>query len=317
MTLTPVQQDRVRGVLVGQAVGDALGVPYEFESRRLTGDPGMLGGGLGNYRPGEWSDDTQMAICIAEVAATGADLTSEEALDAIAARFEEWYADGPADIGNQTRAVLGLACRLDGSSAARLRQASRQVHERSGRSAGNGSIMRTSPVALAHLSDRDAAVEAARLISELTHFDPLAGDAAALWTDLIRRAVISGSPLKLDLSVVPGERRDYWAELVADAEAGPPSRFTPNGSAMAALQAAWSAIVSTRSEHGDEGAFSDSVFAAIRIGNDTDTVAAIAGGAVGAVHGLSAIREDWVSALNGWPGLRGADLIEMVGSIIR
>src|SRR3546814_15097454 len=67
----------------------------------------MTGGGLGNFAPGEWSDDTSMALCIAEIAATGADLTSIEALDAIAGGFLRWYDDGPADIGIQTSAVLG------------------------------------------------------------------------------------------------------------------------------------------------------------------------------------------------------------------
>ena len=93
--------DRAAGCLVGMAYGDALGVPYEYGSRPLPplGGAGLFGGGLGNYEPGEWSDDTQMAICIA-MAATEADLTTDD-LDAVAARFEEWYRSGPADIGVQ------------------------------------------------------------------------------------------------------------------------------------------------------------------------------------------------------------------------
>lgn len=315
MTLTQEQRDRSLGVLVGQACGDALGVPYEFGSRHLDGDPQMLGGGLGDYAPGEWSDDTQMALCIAEVAATGADLTSSDALDAIAERFEDWYADGPADIGNQTSAVLGLARTLSGSPAARLRAASRTVHERTGRSAGNGSIMRTAPVALAHLDDPDAAAEAARLVSELTHHDPLAGDAAVLWTDLIRRAVLDGDALELDVTVVPAERRDYWTDLVSEAAVGPPTRFNPNGSAMAALQAAYSAIMATPTESG-EPEIATILTAAIRIGHDTDTVAAVAGAALGARHGLRHLPRQWVQDLNGWPGYRAEDLISITQRII-
>ncbi|WP_348534519.1 ADP-ribosylglycohydrolase family protein [Gordonia sp. SMJS1] len=74
------------GVVLGTAAGDGLGVPYKFESRVLRGDeaPQLLGGGLDYFAPGEWSDDTSMAMAIADVAATGADLTSDEALDAIA-----------------------------------------------------------------------------------------------------------------------------------------------------------------------------------------------------------------------------------------
>lgn len=98
--------DRAAGALLGQACGDALGVPYEFGSRPLSGDPEMLGGGLGDYAPGEWSDDTQMAVCIARVAAQGADLTTD---DAIAVAFDDWALHGATDIGTQTAGVLRAA----------------------------------------------------------------------------------------------------------------------------------------------------------------------------------------------------------------
>ena len=104
MKLEVHQLDRAAGVLVGQACGDALRVPYESGSAPL-GEPEMKGGGLGPYAPGEYNDDTQMAVCIAEVAATGADLTSEEALDRIATRFLEWQHSGASDAGNLTRNV--------------------------------------------------------------------------------------------------------------------------------------------------------------------------------------------------------------------
>jgi hypothetical protein len=97
--LTTHQVDRAVGVLVGHSAGDALGVPYEFGLRSLTGEPRMLGGGLGGIAPGQWSDDTEMAICIAQVAATGADLRTDEAQERIAQGFLRWYQDGPPDIG--------------------------------------------------------------------------------------------------------------------------------------------------------------------------------------------------------------------------
>ena len=87
-------------------------MPYEFGRPPGAGELAeMKGGGLGNFAPGEWSDDTSMAMAIAEVAATGADLTTDDALDAIAAGFLRWYDGGPADIGIQTSAVLGATRR--------------------------------------------------------------------------------------------------------------------------------------------------------------------------------------------------------------
>ena len=66
----------------------------------------MIGGGLGNFAPGEWTDDTSMTVAIAEVAATGVDLRTPAGLDAVAAGFVRWYDSQPADIGIQTRRVL-------------------------------------------------------------------------------------------------------------------------------------------------------------------------------------------------------------------
>ena len=307
MRLTTAQRERAAGVLVGQACGDALGVPYEFGSPPRDGRPEMLGGGLGNYAPGEWSDDTQMAMCIAEVAATGIDLTTAEALDAIAGRFEEWLAGSPGDVGIQTRTVLTLARSLPGSPSERLREAARQVHHRTGRSAGNGALMRTSPVALAYLDRPAELAQAARAIAELTHYDPLAGDACVLWSDAIQQAVTTGEGFLLDLELIPTERRDYWAGLIADALEGSPRDFNPNGDTMRAFQAALAVMV------GASDAVPDPVrkglTSAVLAGHDTDTVAAIAGGLLGGLRGLGAVPAEWVTAVHGWPGRRGHDLV--------
>ena len=309
MNLTTAQRERAIGVLIGQACGDALGVPYEHGRPPADGHPVMTGGGLGGYAPGEWSDDTQMALCIAEVAASGLDLTTEQGLDAVAARFEEWYADQPADVGIQTGRVLTLARRLDGAPAARLRAASRMVHEQTGRSAGNGALMRTAPVALAYLDDPAGAAQAARAIAELTHFDPLAGDSCVLWTDMVRQAVVNGR-WTIDYRLIPQERRDYWAGLVDAARAGQPGDFNPNGDTMRAFQAALASVkVASRADDGDQ--VRAGLTAAVLAGYDTDTVAAIAGGLLGGVHGLGAIPAEWVVDINGWPGYRAHDLLAL------
>ena len=151
--LTREQRDRVAGVLLGAACGDALGVPYEF-ARPVpeTETPEMIGGGLGPYEPGEYSDDTQMQVCVAEVAAIGSDLRSDLGLDGVATRFMRWYREGASDIGNQTRSVLSATDKKAGLSPV-MRAAAADLHRRTGRSAGNGSLMRTAVVALPYLDD--------------------------------------------------------------------------------------------------------------------------------------------------------------------
>jgi ADP-ribosylglycohydrolase/predicted protein tyrosine phosphatase len=320
MRPTTDQMDRACGVLLGQACGDALGVPYEFAT-----PPGpdelavMSGGGLGDYSPGEWSDDTQMAACIAEVAAAGRDLTDEAALDEIAAGFLRWRREGATDIGIQTSQVLGAGAGPLPGAAARLRAAAADHAARNPRSAGNGALMRTAVVGLSALGDRDRTAASARAVAELTHADPLAGDSAVLWSEAVRVAVLER---RLDLAggldLLPAQRREQWAAWIADAERSDPGSFRPNGFTVTALQAAWSVITRTPvpEDAPDRASYpclhlQHALHAAVRIGDDTDTVAAIAGGLLGAYWGQSAVPLSWVRRVHGWPGLRARDLVRL------
>lgn len=320
MRLTSDQRDRAGGVLLGQAVGDALGVPYEFATPPAAGQPArMTGGGLGNYAPGEWSDDTQMAACIAVVSATGADLDGDEALDQVAEGFLRWRREGATDIGVQTGSVLSASERYDGRAADRLTRAAADHAARIPRSAGNGALMRTAVVGLSALDDRDRTAEAARRIAALTHADPLAVDSAVLWSEAIRVAVLEKRlDVRDGLDLIPVERRDRWNDWVTEAETKDPSSFNPNGFTVSALQAAWAVITQTPVPDEDpaRGSYAcrhlqDALHNAVRIGNDTDTVAAIAGGLLGAYWGQSAVPLTWVRRVHGWPSLRARDLVRL------
>ena len=95
MTLTTAQLDRAVGALLGTAAGDARALPDQFGPPRGPQlEVAMVGGGSFAWEPGEWTDDTSMAIAIAEVAASGADLRDEKALDAIVNRWHEWMKTG-------------------------------------------------------------------------------------------------------------------------------------------------------------------------------------------------------------------------------
>ena len=86
MKLTTAQMDRACGAVLGSAAGDALGAGYEFGCATVGPEgPRMIGGGLGDFEPGEWTDDTSMTWCVLDVAASGVDLRSAEGLDAVAA----------------------------------------------------------------------------------------------------------------------------------------------------------------------------------------------------------------------------------------
>ena len=318
----PSAPDRAAGVLLGCAVGDALGAGYEFTpAASLPATVDMIGGGLGGFAPGEWTDDTAMAVAVAEAAATGLDLGSPDGLDAVADGFARWYAGGPKDVGVHTSAVLSAAGARSGTATAeQLRSAARARLDAGHRSAGNGALMRTAPVALAHLDDAGAAAQAAQAVSDLTHADPVSAEACLIWTLGIRHAVLHGDfgGIRGALTYLPKDRADGWAGLLDEAEAHDPAHFTNNGWVVHALQAAWSAI--TRTPVPDlapaYGTFpaqhlAQAVEAAVRAGHDTDTVAAIAGSLLGARWGASAVPLSWRRRVHGWPGHTARDLVRL------
>ncbi len=300
--------DRVAGVLLGAACGDALGAGYEFGPALTAGTPVRMRGGNG-FEPGEWTDDTAMSIVIARAAADHR-LTGAAGQDAVAAGFLGWFHSGPKDVGIQIQAVLTSSM---GATAAALTMAAAAYQSaHPDRSAGNGALMRTAPVALATLGEDDAtAAQVATDIGRLTHTDPVSGEACTLWTLAIRYAVRTGTfdGLRLAVDRLPGERARYWTERLDEAERCAPAEFERNGWVVQALQGAWSAIARTPVPAGDPS--QHLVLAleeAVRGGRDADTVAAIAGGLLGARWGASAIPPLWMEAVHGWPGYCADDL---------
>jgi ADP-ribosylglycohydrolase/8-oxo-dGTP pyrophosphatase MutT (NUDIX family) len=281
---------RIMGCLVGMACGDALGVPYEGNHQGPPpGQARMTGGGYGSYRPGQWSDDTECAVMVAR--GKGDRLT-------IAANLMAWYRSSPPDIGPTSRAVLSRA--KDPRDMARL---AREVTR--GKVPGeisNGSLMRTAPVALAHLGYPERIADAARQVSDLTHCDFYAGDACVLWCLAIAQAVELGEAFRPTmvadgLPFIPEARRETWASLIAETLASPDGRglrLRHNWSAVGAFRAALWAVAHART-------YKATVDLACSFGSDTDTVSSIAGALAGSIHGLMAVPSAWYRKCTGWP----------------
>jgi ADP-ribosylglycohydrolase/predicted protein tyrosine phosphatase len=308
VTLPAEQQDRAAGALLGLAVGDALGAGYEFGPPVDPTTVDMIGGGPLRWSPGEWTDDTEMAICIGRVAAVSPDLGAPSTLAAIGDAFLEW-SHAARDIGNQTRAVLGAA-----RSGADLATIAREHFDRTGHSAGNGSLMRTAPVALAHLGDDAALAEAPMRVSALTHGDPLAGEACVLWCAGIDRAVRAARTdgVRDGIDLLPPTRRAFWNDVLSEAEHKSPTDFSPTGYVVHALQAAWSALV-----EGERASFDDVLRSVVAGGDDADTVGAITGQLLGAARGASTLPFRWTRLLHGWPGWGDGDLVRLGAAIGR
>lgn len=320
MKLNPLQNDRAAGVLVTLAAGDALGAGYEFGPPLPDGTPvRMKGGGPFGFAPAEWTDDTSMAVAIVEafldsLSAPG----SPAALDGTVRAWTAWAADAK-DVGAQTSAVIAAARRAataagrDEVDAADFSAAAAEFHARTGRSAGNGSLMRTAPLALAYLGRGPEELMAqAAAVSVLTHVDPDAQEACGLWCVAIRQAVLTGElDVRAGLAFLPAGREAVWLERIEVAERSRPRDFARNGWVVEAFQGAWSAIHYTSPSAAGPAHLRAALEEAVRGGRDTDTVAAIAGGLLGAAYGYSALPFEWRQHLHGWPGLRARDLMTL------
>ena len=284
---------RVAGALIGSAVGDALGAPFEFGppgaygSRFPTDARGvgteMCGGGSLGWAPGEFTDDTQMALLLASSLVEREGLDEADVFD----RFRTWLAAGPPDVGNQTRSVLASGRPWDVAAAEHL--------ARTGHAAGNGSLMRTTPAAVFFApAGREATMDAARRISALTHGDPAAGEGCAILHELVRVALDGGDPLAAlpdALAAVAPEHRGKWESVLA--AAWQPSDATESNGAV------WPTLGSAVWALRKAGSFAEGMRLVLDLGGDTDTVAAVTGGLLGAVYGIAGIPMRWTSVLNG------------------
>src|SRR5699024_11053144 len=185
--LSAEQRERAVGSVVAAAAGDALGAPYEFQSPVADSeDIDMIGGGVLDWQPSEWTDDTAMSIVVLEAAAstpTGHDLRVESAQDQIC---REWYgwSLGTPDIGTLNSTAVRRAADIalaDGQYAPRaadFRTAALAAHEELPRNAGNGSLMRTHAAVLPYrLSPEGDAVGVIDAVCRLTHVHPDTTDA--------------------------------------------------------------------------------------------------------------------------------------------
>ncbi|GCD47066.1 ribosylglycohydrolase [Streptomyces paromomycinus] len=277
---------RAVGAVVGSAAGDALGAPFEFGAPgaytdRFPDGRGTMCGG-GGRDPGEATDDTQMAVLTAEslLERGGLDLPD------VFRRFRRWAAAEPKDIGLQTEDVLGNGEPWD-RTAVRHFQVNR-------RAAGNGSLMRATPAAVYFAAaGRAVSMDAARRLSALTHGDPAAGEGVALFHALLHAALQDDDPLDALPDALsrlhPAHRARYAAVLAPGWHPDQATEF--NGAVWPCLGSAVWALRTT-------GSYEDALRAAIDLGGDTDTVAAVTGGLAGAVYGADAIPEPWVQKLH-------------------
>jgi ADP-ribosyl-[dinitrogen reductase] hydrolase len=286
MTVQDALRDRYRGVLLGKAVGDALGATVEFMSRdaiqRQYGElRDIIGGGWLSLPAGEITDDTQMALCIAH------SIVERQGFDAddISARFVAWYRSNPPDIGNTTRHALRQLA--DGVP---WEEAGHNTHlQMRPRDASNGSIMRCAPVALLDRLDPTANARHSMDSSRITHANPLCIDSCVALNAAISTLLNDphADPVAVAASVTDNVQIREALGRVADATT---DTLDAGGYVLSTLT---SALWSVTSHHTLE----DALVAAVNLGQDADTTGAVAGALAGARWGAESIPDRWLDVL--------------------
>ena len=289
----------IRAALFGHAVGDALGVPVEFTSRKeLAQNPvtSMLGFGTYNAPPGTWSDDASLSFCLAEA------LTEPFNLHSIANNFVRWANENfwtpygvVFDIGNTTRwAIQRLAIGIDPHIAGAIDEASN----------GNGSLMRILPLAFTiynqPIEDR---FERIRQVSTLTHGHIHSVVACFYYIEfaleLLRhsdkysayQSLQKTVPAFLDSHFKNTEKLDIFDRLLKnDISAIDEGKIESSGFVLHTLEAAIWCLLKTES-------YESAVLKAINLGEDTDTTAAVTGGLAGLLYGIDSIPTHWKTVI--------------------
>jgi ADP-ribosylglycohydrolase len=304
-----INLDAVKGVLFGVAIGDALGVPVEFEGHeKRKADPvtDMRSEGTFGMPAGTFSDDASLAFCLAEA------LASETSLEGIIRQTAEnmvrwardgwWSPDNDAfDIGRTTWEAIGkLDVYLRQGAYGKLTQAGPSDDD----SNGNGSLMRVAPLAC-YLRDKPIAerFDITRKISSLTHGHIRACIACFYYLEYMLR-LLAGQDrmaayqeLKREIygflreQGVPQAELSPFARLLAgDIYTLPEKEIRSGGYVIETIEAAlWSFLTTTN--------YRAAVLKAVNLGHDTDTTAAVTGGLAGLYYGYTGIPAEWTAAI--------------------
>ena len=304
----------IKSGLWGVCVGDALGLPVQFKSRNyMKQNPvtDMIGNGTFNLPPGSWSDDGSLTLCIAESLSRGYDLND------IAANFMKWFQNGyltphgiAYDIGNSTsNSVKRL---LNGTSPLNSGDANMEAN-------GNGSLMRTLPLAFYfHFQNtpEDKKYQIIKEVSSITHAHPLSVVSCYIYIDFALQ-ILQKQSLQDAFRIIVADKGKYYNLLTKEEQTYFQNIFEKDlknftepeikssGFVIHSLEAAFWCLLNSST-------YKETVLKAVNLGEDTDTIAAIAGGIAGIYYGYDNIPDNWVKVI-----LKGNDIDKVCESLYK
>jgi ADP-ribosyl-[dinitrogen reductase] hydrolase len=302
-TYSDIIVDRALGSLVGLAVGDALGTTFESGPRRPSDTPvTMVGGGPHHLTPGQWTDDTAMALCLADSLITNRGRVNHRDL---MTRFSRWMTDGH---NSCTGAAFDVGWTTRGSISEFIETGDPITGPTGRDGAGNGGVMRLAPAVIANLDDTDRAARASVEQSRTTHGAPQCIEGADLLARRLHGLITRPEDVPPHEVSSSGDYRDTEIIQLVVSQRSPADReaIRSTGYVVHTLEAAMWSFATTFS-------FEEALTRAINLGGDTDTVGAVAGQIAGAAYGLSSIPPAWLERL-AWRDeivARGRSLIDL------
>jgi len=278
--------ERFRGCLLGLTAGDAVGTTVEFQSRgSFPPIQDMVGGGPFNLQPGQWTDDTSMALCLATSLIEVGQFDAKDQMN----RYSDWFEFGYLsstgkcfDIGNTVRQALAQY-KASGNPF------SGSTHPRT---AGNGCLMRLAPVPMFYFPDRDRVLHFSGESARTTHGAVECVEASRLFGCVLFGALSGASKTEILFGHAPelfespslqaiakGEYRDKAINLIRG-----------TGYVVASLEAALWCFLMTDT-------YEQAILTAANLGDDADTTAAICGQVAGAYYGEAGIPTGWLEKL--------------------
>ena len=291
--------EKIRGMVVGAVIGDALGMPLEFHPvRPVTALVTEMEGGP--LPSGSFTDDTEMALAVAESLLTRSPLDAQD----LSWRFLQWYKKHPSDVGIHTARVLDAI-----NSGMTWQEAAQQVQAHEPDSAGNGSLMRAWPIAAAHWSNPGLLVSESRLQSEITHPHPDCLNGSVL-LNLVLAELIQRDDRTLPDAAVREAVEIALDQISLDEQFALTLHLAPvraredlknTGWIRHTLESSLWAVLTTQS-------FEEALVRAVNLGNDADTAGCVTGALAGAMYGLDGIPARWKQAIHGEYPLRSGKL---------
>jgi ADP-ribosyl-[dinitrogen reductase] hydrolase len=283
--LSPSQaRDRALGCFLGLAVGDAVGTTVEFKWRdSFPPVTDMTGGGPFKLQPGEWTDDTTMALCLADSLLAAGAVDQQDLMTRLRGWLERGENTIPRrcfDIGSTTRTAIERFI-ADGNPSA---------GSEAGSSAGNGSLVRLAPLAIFYAGNAEEARFEARKQSRTTHATQECLEACALFVTQLLDALAGA-----DKDAATHQRvMALTAKLLfisgGDWKTKTREEIKSSGYVVHTLEAALWSVWQTDN-------FRDAVLTAVNLGDDADSVGAVAGQLAGALYGASGIPPEWLAKL--------------------